>query len=618
MNSKELRQKFLKFFQEKDHKVISGAPLIPENDPTILFTTAGMHPLVPYLLGEKHPAGKRLVDVQKCIRTNDIEEVGDNRHLTFFEMLGNWSLGDYFKEEAIKWSFEFLTSPKWLGLDPERLYVTVFEGDDNAPRDDEAIKIWKEQFAKKGIEAEVAEENDLIKGNIRIIPLGKEDNWWGPAGETGPCGPDTEMFYDVKGGGIEGSFQKLTEQERLIEIWNDVFMEFNKKKNGDDFEYVPLSQKNVDTGMGLERMLTILQGKDNVFETDLFQPVIKEIEKVSQRKYDESEETKKAMRIISDHIRSSIFILSEGLVPSNIERGYILRRLIRRAVRYGWKIGLKDNFTSKVYQPIANVYSDFYPEIKQKEDFIKGELDREEEKFKKGLAKGLKELEKIFQEKEEKKEKIIKGKEAFNLYQTYGFPAELIEELSREKGFEFDKNEFKKEFQKHQEISRVGAEQKFKSGLADHSEMSKKYHTATHLLLAALRHILGSGVFQKGSNITSERLRFDFSYPKKMTEEEIRKVEDLVNEKIKEGLPVVWQEMDLKKAKEIGAMGVFESKYKEKVKVYTIGSNKNPFSMEICAGPHVENTSELGQFKIIKEESSGAGIRRIKAVLSNN
>ncbi|HHD92113.1 MAG TPA: alanine--tRNA ligase [Candidatus Portnoybacteria bacterium] len=615
MSADEIREKFLEFFREKGHQVISSASLIPENDPTVLFTTAGMHPLVPYLLGEKHPNGKRLANVQKCIRTGDIDEVGDNRHLTFFEMLGNWSLGDYFKKEAIQWSFEFLTSPRWLGLNPEKIYVTTFEGDKNIPRDAEAIKIWQEEFAQQGIKAEVAGSDKIIQGNIRIIPLGKEDNWWGPAGETGPCGPDTEMFYNLSQEKIEGNFQEITEQGRLVEIWNDVFMEFNKIKENNDFKFVALKQKNVDTGMGLERILTVLEKKENVFETELFQPIIKKIEEISQHQYLENSETIKAMRIIADHLKATIFILSAGVVPSNTERGYILRRLIRRAIRYGQKIGLKNNFAAQIYPPVAEIYQNFYPEIKQKKDFIIEELNREEEKFKKGLEQGLKHLEKLFQEKNQDENKEITGREAFDLYQSYGFPLELTQELVNEKGFQVDQDDFQQEFQKHQEISRRGAEHKFKSGLADHSEMATKYHTTTHLLLASLRQVLGSHVFQKGSNITAERLRFDFSHPQKLTAEETAKVENLVNQKIQEGLPVSWREMSLEEAKKIGAMGVFESRYGEKVKVYTIGNNDNPFSREICAGPHIQNTRELGHFKIIKEKSAGAGIRRIKAIL---
>lgn len=615
MLSNQIRQKFLEFFQQKKHVVISGASLIPENDPTVLFTTAGMHPLVPYFLGEKHPMGQRLVNVQKCIRTIDIEEVGDNRHLTFFEMLGNWSLGDYFKKEAIQWSFEFLTSPDWLGLDPKKIYVTVFEGSENVPCDQEAIRVWQREFAQRGIKAEVAGEDKIIQGDIKIIPLGEKDNWWGPAGETGPCGPDTEMFYDTGEGKVSENFQKLVDQGRLIEIWNDVFMEFNKVKDKDGCKFTSLSQKNVDTGMGLERILTVLTGKKNVFETELFQPIIRTIERISQRDYNEDPETIEAMRIIADHLKAAVFILAEGLTPSNLERGYVLRRLIRRAVRYGQKLGLESNFTARIYQPVVEIYQDFYPELKRRKDFIQEELTREEEKFKKGLKKGLKKLEKIFQEKNKVGDKKITGREVFNLYQSYGFPFELTQELARERGLLIDQEDFQREVQRHREISRTGMERKFKSGIADHSESCTKYHTATHLLLAALRRVLGPHVFQKGSNITAERLRFDFSHPQKLNSAELKQVENLVNQKIQEDLPVSCQEMSLDKAKKIGAMGVFESKYGERVKVYTIGKPGNPFSVEICAGPHINNTGCLGHFKIIKEQSAGAGIRRIKAIL---
>ncbi len=572
MTSSELRKKYLEFFKEKGHAIISGAPLMPEHDPTVLFTTAGMHPLVPYLLGEKHPAGKRLVDVQKCIRTGDIDEVGDDWHITFLEMLGNWSFGDYWKEETIEWSFEFLI--KKLKIPFEKLSISCFAGDKDAPRDEESAKIW--------------ESLGIPKSRIKF--LGREDNWWGPAGKTGPCGPDTEMFIDG------------------VEVWNDVFMEYNKTAGG---KFEALKQKNVDTGMGLERMIAVLNGYNNVYETELFFPIIKKIEEISGLKY--ADENKKYFRIIADHVKASTFILAEGLEPSNVERGYVLRRLVRRAVRYGKQLGISDIFTFKVADAVINIYRNVYPELKENKNFIEKQLIREEEKFTDTLERGLKEFEKL-------SKKGISGKEAFDLYQTYGFPFEITVELAKEKGVAVDEKEFNEELVKHQDLSRTARAGTFKSGLADHSEQVIKYHTAAHLMLAALRKILGEHVSQKGSNITGERLRFDFSHPEKMTPEQIKQVEDMVNEKIREDLPVKTEEMSLEDAKKQGAVGVFESKYGEKVKVYTIGvdssaSSESPFSREICGGPHVKRTGVLGKFKIIKEESSSAGVRRIKAVL---
>ncbi|MDP1629706.1 MAG: alanine--tRNA ligase [bacterium] len=604
MDASILRRKYLEFFKSKGHAVIPGASLIPVNDPTVLFTTAGMHPLVPFLLGENHPAGKRLVSVQKCIRTVDIDEVGDNRHQTFFEMLGNWSLGDYFKKEAIEWSWEFLFDKKYLGLDSGRLYVTVFMGDENALIDQVAIDEWKKQFAKAGIKAEVCSYNNPIGGNenFRIFPLPAKDNWWGPVGQTGPCGPCTEMFYDMaqQGGPMKKTFDEEVDDGRILEFWNDVFMEFNKTAEG---KYEKLSQKNVDTGMGLERIISILNGEKNSFDNELFHPIFEKIEELSRKKYSELQEITRAMRIVADHIKAAAFLLAEGLEPSNVERGYVLRRLIRRAVRHGKQLDINNVFTFKIAEEVVKVYQDVYPELRSRKDFIEEQLAREEEKFGETLESGLREARK----------RKITGKEAFNLYQTYGFPFELSKELAEEQGHELKEEEFQEELKKHQETSRAGAEQKFKGGLADHSEEVVKYHTAAHLILAALRQVLGPEVFQKGSNITAERLRFDFSHSEKMTEAEIKEAEDIVNQKIKENLPVKIEEMTLEEAKEQGAMGVFESKYGERVKVYSIGN----FSKEICGGPHVQNTGELGIFKIVKEESSSAGVRRIKAVLDN-
>jgi alanyl-tRNA synthetase len=533
-------------------------------------------------------------------------------------MLGNWSLGDYFKKETIAWSWEFLTAKQYLALDPQRLYVTVFMGDQNSPIDQESILAWQEQFAKAGIKAQVCEYNQPIAGNrdFRIFPLPAKDNWWGPAGQTGPCGPCSEMFYDVlpDKGALEKTFDDEVNEVRIMEIWNDVFMEFNKTSSG---KFEKLTQQNVDTGMGLERTTSTLNGKKDVFDNELFYPLFEKIEELSGKKYGQSPEVTRAMRIVADHIKAAAFILAEGLEPSNVERGYVLRRLIRRAVRYGKQLGINDGFTFKVAVVVIDMYLDVYPELSKNKNFIEAQLVKEEEKFIKTLESGLKEASK----------RKITGKEAFDLYQTYGFPFELSRELAREQGYELDEAEFNKEMEKHQELSRTGAEQKFAGGLADHSEQTVRYHTAAHLVLAALRQVLGSHVSQKGSNITAERLRFDFSHPAKMTPEEIKKTENLVNQKIQENLPVNMEEMSLKEAKAQGATGVFEERYGERVKVYSIGpsarastelsrmSSGPPFSREICGGPHVKNTAELGHFKIVKEESVAEGIRRIRAVL---
>ena len=608
MKSSELRTKYLEFFKKKGHKIIPSASLIPENDPTVLFTTAGMHPLVPFLLGEKHPSGKRLASAQKCIRTGDIDEVGDDTHLTFFEMLGNWSLGDpirtngddsptsngagYWKEDAIKWSYEFLT--KELKIPAERLAVSCFAGDDDAPKDKESAEIWEGLGIKKE----------------RIAFLPKEDNWWGPAGQTGPCGPDTEMFY-WKLNDTSAPEEFDPKDKNWVEIWNDVFMQYVKTEDG---KYIPAKQKNVDTGMGLERTIAVLNGKENVYETDLFLPIIEKIEELSGKKYEENPpshkatdgQSKKAFRIIADHVKTSAFLLASEIEPSNLGRGYILRRLIRRAIRYGKQLGIEENFIIKIYPAVAEIYADFYTEIKNKKDFILKQFETEEEKFEKTLENGLKEFEKL---------ENISGKDAFDLYQTYGFPIEITEELAKEKGISINIEEFKEEFKKHQELSQTASAGMFKGGLADASEETTKLHTAAHLLLAGLRKVLGGHVAQKGSNINSERLRFDFSHSEKMTGEQIKDVENFVNGIIEKDFPVVCEEMPLEKAKELNAMGVFESKYGEKVKVYTIGFGDNIVSREICGGPHVENTGILGNFKIQKEESSSAGVRRIKAIL---
>ena len=577
MKSSEIRERYLKFFKKRGHKIIPSASLIPENDPSVLFTTAGMHPLVPYLLGEKHPLGKRLVDVQKCIRTVDIDEVGDYCHHTFFEMLGNWSLGDYFKKEAIESSFEFLTSKnEGLGLDKSRLAVSVFQGDESSPFDEEAYNIWK----------------SLGINEKRIAKLPKKNNWWGPAGQTGPCGPDTEMFYWV--GDIKNIPISFNDDNTLwLEIWNDVFLQYNKNING-SFDLLP--QKNVDTGMGMERVLSLVNGFDDNYKTELFWPIIEEIEKISNKKY---QENLKSMRIISDHLKASTFILGDekGITPSNTGQGYILRRLIRRSVRYGHQIGMK-SFSDKIAQIVIDIYKDVYPEILANKDFILNNLRQEEQKFEKTLENGLKEF--------------AKGEDPFILFSTYGFPIEMTKELAQEKGIVIDENKFYKDFKKHQELSRTASSGMFKGGLADSGETSVKYHTATHLLLASLRKVLGGEIVQKGSNITAERMRFDFNWSEKVSVENLKKVEDLVNQKMTEKITVEMLELPKEEAKKLVTTLSFDlSKYGDVVKVYKIGD----FSAEFCGGPHVKNTEELGHFKIIKEEASSAGVRRIKAVL---
>ncbi|MEI7513045.1 MAG: alanine--tRNA ligase [bacterium] len=580
MTSNEIRQKFLSFFEKHGHAVIPSASLIPENDPSVLFTTAGMHPLVPYLLGEKHPLGSRLTDVQKCVRTGDIDEVGDYAHHTFFEMLGNWSLGDYFKKEVIEWSYEFLTSPDYLGLDKNRIAVSVFAGDADAPFDQEAYDAWK----------------NLGISEKRIAKLPKKNNWWGPAGEAGPCGPDTEMFYWV--GSPEEVPESFNDDNVLwLEIWNDVFMQYDKSKEG---VFTELAQKNIDTGMGLERTLAVVNGLDDNYKTELFWPIIEKIESLSGKKYDDD---KKAMRIIADHIKASVFILGDnmGIAPSNSGQGYVLRRLIRRAVRYGKQLGMA-SFTGDVAKVVIDIYKDVYPELIKNQDFVLNNLSQEEEKFEKTLEKGLKEFE--------------KGINPFVLFTTYGFPFEMTKELAMEKGVEINEEEFNNEFKKHQELSQTSSAGMFKGGLSDSGEETKKLHTATHLLRQALENVLGETIVQKGSNINAERLRFDFAFSRKLTDEEKQKAEDLVNEKIKEALPVVRIELPKEEAIQTGAVHSFSDKYGDIVSVYYIGDSiETAFSKEFCGGPHVSNTNELGKFKIAKEEAVSAGVRRIKAVL---
>ena len=590
-HSADLRAMFLKFFQDHGQAVISSASVIPENDPTVLFTTAGMHPLVPYLMGQKHPAGTRLTDVQKCVRTGDIEDVGDFSHLTFFEMLGNWSLGDYFKKEMIPWSWEFLTSEKYLGLPKERLAFTVFAGDKDCPRDEESANLWRS--------CGVADDH--------IFYLPKENNWWGPAGVTGPCGPDTEMFIITDKEPCGPDCSPACSCGRYLEIWNDVFMQYNKKEDG---TFEPLAQKNVDTGMGLERTICVLNGKKSVYETDLFENILGKIAELSGKTYGEDEATTKAFRIIADHMRTSTFIMGDdrGVSPANVDQGYVLRRLIRRAVRYGMEIGMPEGFTGEIAKVIIEQYKDVYPELKRNEAFVLDQLALEETRFAKTLKQGNREFEKLAQRV---KDGRIDGESAFHLYDTYGFPVEMTCELAKDAGLTVDMEGFKECFKKHQATSQAGAEQRFKGGLADHSAQSARLHTATHLLHAALRKVLGDEVAQKGSNITAERLRFDFSFGRKMTKEEIAEVERLVNEAINAHAPIVCEEMTVPEAKAQGAIGLFANKYGEKVKVYTMGQ----YSKEICGGPHATNTGDLKSFKIQKEESSSAGVRRIKAVI---
>ncbi len=642
----ELRSLFLKFFESKGHKIIPSASVIPENDPTVLFTTAGMHPLVPYLMGEKHPMGTRLTDVQKCIRTGDIDDVGDPSHLTFFEMLGNWSLGDYFKEQMIPWSWEFLTSKDWLGIDPERLAFTVFEGDEDCPRDEEAANLWRAQGVK----------------DDHLFYLPKKHNWWGPAGITGPCGPDTEMFIIKDQPACGPDCSPACSCGRYLEIWNDVFMQYEKQADG---TFIPLKQKNVDTGMGLERTFCVLMGANTVYETEIFASIIGKIEEMSGKKYGESDEVTKAIRIISDHMRTSTFIIGDdrGVTPSNVDQGYVLRRLIRRAVRHGMKLGMPEGFTCEIANVIINQYKENYPELERNGAHILEQLKLEEERFQRTLKKGQAEFEKVYGNMNRKKtafealkanktdadavaaalkqlppspenkpviEKVkdgtitdaeidallagctkIDGRSAFKLYDTFGFPIEITMEMAEEKDIGVDVEGFEERFKKHQETSHAGAEQRFKGGLADNSEETAKLHTATHLLHAALRKVLGNEVAQKGSNITAERLRFDFSFGRKMTDEEKAEVERLVNSYIQGAAPIICEEMTVAEAKEKGAIGLFESKYGERVKVYTMGE----YSMEICGGPHASNTADLKSFKIKKEEASSAGVRRIKAVI---
>ncbi len=582
MKAIEIRNKYLEFFKKHGHAVIPSASLIPENDPSVLFTTAGMQPLVPYLLGEKHPEGTRLTDYQKCVRTNDIDEVGDNRHLTYFEMLGNWSLGDYFKEESIKMSFEFLT--KELQIPVEKLSVTCFAGDEDCPRDEVSAKVWKDA--------------GILDGHIYFY--GKDDNWW-IAGEEGPCGPDTEMFYDTGKPACGPDCQPSCDCGKYVEVWNNVFMEYYKDKNG----YSKLKQQNVDTGLGLERMTMLLQGKETPFDTELFLPVMEKIKALQKVDHIESR------RIIAEHLRSSMMIIADGGRPSNIDRGYVLRRLIRRMIRHMNKLQIDLSELSNLIDINVDNLKEMYPELEQNRETIKNVINEEKDKFVKTLTHGEREFQKEMQKAKENGKTEIDANVVFRLYDTYGFPPEVTQELADENGMTVDLKGFEELFKEHQEKSRQGSTQKFKGGLADQNEKTIAYHTATHLLHQALRTVLGDHVKQSGSNITEERLRFDFTHPQKMTKEEIQKVEDLVNEQIQRDLQVTCEEMSYEDAKKSGAIGLFTDKYGDKVKVYTIGD----FSKEICGGPHVTHTGDMGRFKIKKEESSSSGIRRIKAVL---
>ena len=586
----ELRKLFLQFFSEKGHTVIPSASLIPENDPTVLFTTAGMHPLVPYLMGEAHPAGTRLTDVQKCVRTGDIDEVGDASHLTFFEMLGNWSLGDYFKHESIAWSWEFLTDEKWLGIDKDRLYFTCFEGNENAPRDTYSHDRWVEM----GVDPS------------HIFYLGAKHNWWIP-GTSGPCGPDTEIFFDTGKEMCCESCDPSCSCGKYLEIWNNVFMEYFQPVNE---PLRPLAKRNVDTGMGLERTIATLQGAESVYDTDAFTNILARISELSGKNYRDNAETIRAFRIVADHIRTSTFMLGDprGVTPSNVDQGYILRRLIRRALRYAMQLGMPENSLGKIAEVVIEDYGNVYPELEENRKHIVMELDAEEARFQRTLTNGMREFERI---KGKFENGVIDGKNAFRLFDTFGFPIEFTEEMAHENGLTVDVDGFHAAFEEHQQKSKAGAEQKFKGGLAEATDETAKLHTATHLLQAALRKVLDDTVSQKGSNITAERLRFDFSFPRKVTPEELKQVEELVQQAIDAHVDITCEEMTVPEARAKGAIGLFGDKYGERVKVYTMGD----YSCEICGGPHAANTGDLGTFKIKKEEASSAGVRRIKAVL---
>ncbi len=586
MNASELRETYLQFFEELGHKRIQSAPLLPENDPSVLFTTAGMHPLVPFLLGEPHPLGRRLVDFQKCLRTNDIDEVGDAAHLTFFEMLGNWSLGDYFKQESLAWSFQFLTQV--LHLDPQRLAVTVFAGDNDAPRDDESAAVWH----SLGIPPE------------RIFYLPKLDNWWGPAGASGPCGPDSEMFYD-SGRPHHPGCRPGCNCGKWLEIWNNVFMEYEKTVDG---RYIRLKQRNVDTGMGLERTLAALQGVDDIFLIETLYPLVQQVERLSGQRYADNPAP---FRVIVDHLRAATFAIADGAMPANVEAGYVVRRLVRRAVRFGRDLGIQANFCAAFSSSVVDLFKQVYPELEQKRKHIAETLDREETKFKATLERALRHYDNVVDSLRQEGRSTISGQEAFDLFETYGFPLPFTVDLAKEQGLTVDEAGFEACYRAHRQDSRNALDERFKGGLADHSEQTTRLHTASHLLQAALRQVLGAMVHQMGSNITPERLRFDFSHPEKVTHEQLALVEGIVNAQIEASLPVSLEIMPLSQAVEAGALAFFGEKYGELVKVYSIGA----FSKEVCGGPHVQNTGELGRFRILKEEAVGHGVRRIRAVL---
>ena len=583
MDAKAFRQRYLDFFRARGHAIIGGSSLIPEHDPSVLFTTAGMHPLVPFLLGEPHPAGQRLVNYQKCLRTDDIMEVGDDVHLTFFEMLGNWSLGDYWKPEALQMSFEFLTQV--LGFEADRIHVTCFAGDQDAPRDLEAAGIWR----SIGVQA----------SHITFLP--KADNWWGPAGATGPCGPDSEMFYDMEPDGPRDE-TPATNPSRFWEVWNDVFMQYDKRADG---TFVQLPVKNVDTGLGLERTIAILQGVPSLYETELFKPIVEKILSLAKKP------NQFAVRVIADHMRASAFVLAEGITPGNVDQPYIARRLIRRSVRYGQEVGIQGHFLAALAEVVIPTLSDIYPELEQHSGHILNALEEEETRFHRTLERGEKEFFRAVEGCKARAQEMMPGEAVFHLYDTYGFPPELTQELAQKQGLTADMEGFRRAFEEHQAKSRAGATARFRGGLAERSPETTKLHTATHLLHAALRQVLGNHVEQRGSNITIERLRFDFAHPERLTGDQVSEVENIVNAQIQRNLPVTWEEMSVDKARQSGAIGLFEERYGERVKVYSIGD----FSKEICGGPHVESTGDMGHFRVLKDESIGSGVRRIKAIL---
>ncbi len=600
MTGDELRQSFLNFFAERGHAIIPSAPLVPENDPTALFISAGMHPLVPYLLGESHPEGRRLANVQKCLRTDDIDEVGDISHNTFFEMLGFWSLGDYWKRDSLRWTLEWFT--RVLGLEQERISVTVFAGDSDAPRDDEAVRVWLEL----GIPQE------------RIYYLPKKDNWWGPAGKTGPCGPDSELFYDT--GRPEHGSDCLPGCNcgKYIEIGNNVFMQYNKTAEG---RFEPLKQRNIDVGLGLERTLYIVQGTEDIYTTDLFASIVQSIRELREHREHRkrqggktalsSEQEQRLIRIVADHVRAATFIIADGVLPGNVEQGYICRRLVRRAVRCGHELGMPGIFTAEVAQAVIARFGPSYPELEQRQATILNELTREEERFGKTLARGLREFQKLEEGLRQRGEGVLAGKAVFRLFDTFGFPPTLTAELAQERGLSADLDGFNTLFKQHQERSRQANQRRFAGGLADHSERTTQLHTATHLLHQALRDVLGTHVHQVGSNITPERLRFDFSHPNKLTTEEIRRIEEIVNQQIQRDLQTTMEVMPLQQALDLGALAFFGERYGDLVKVYKIGD----YSMEVCGGPHVQHTGDMGRFRITKTENIGQGIQRVRANL---